>query len=162
MRAWAAAVTIVAVALLGSGCSGSSDAAPTKSPDPCSLLATADLDQITTLAWTQQPQPEPDLPTCNWTTPQPPGSTQVFISGGGGDAYDSNKKTLDTGTTPPVEVKVEGADDAFQTPDGTLVGMKVGQFYVQVSYATAPPAENLGTVALQIASKAAVQAGAST
>lgn len=158
VKARAVAVT-VALALLGfAGCSGSGDSASNENlPDPCTLWATTDLDAITGAVWTQQPPPEAGGPICDWTSAAPPGLTKAFVAADTGDSFDSNRASISNAGVEPTEIEIEGADKAFTTADGGLVGMKVGDWYVQVDFATQPPAAAPGSVTQQLATKAAAQ-----
>jgi hypothetical protein len=145
-----------------SGCSGSgNDASNENLPDPCALWATTDLDAITGAVWTQRPLPEAGGPICDWTSDAPPGLTKAFVAADTGDSFKNNRASISNGGVEPTEIKIEGADKAFTTADGGLVGMKVGNWYVQVDFATQPPAADPGSITQQLAAKAAAQLEAS-
>lgn len=158
MKARAVAVTVVLLLLGLAGCSGSDDGASNEElPDPCALWATTDLDAITGAVWTQQPPPEAGGPICDWTSAAPPGLTKAFVAADVGDAFDNNRASVTSGGVEPTEIEIPGAAKAFATADGGLVGMRVGDWYVQVDYNTEPPAPDPGAITRQLAAKAAAQ-----
>ena len=58
---------------------------------------------------------------------------QVLISPG--STFDQERKGVeDAFSEKTVEVKVPGADAAYATVEGSVVAMKVGDLFVQVSY----------------------------
>jgi hypothetical protein len=148
------AATLAVTVLVSAGCSGSDDAGEQGS-DPCAVLTTADLEQATGVVWTQQPAADPAEPACRWTSATPSGLVQVFLTGTDGSSFEENRQSIRVGDAEPSDAEVEGADEAFATPDGSLVGMRVGDRYVQVTYASAATEPPAGAVTTALAAIAA-------
>ena len=155
------AVLALACAFGLSGCSSSSV------PDACSLL-----DQGTIVdgagVEVEKGKIDPDLSTdtisvCAW---RPTSGTfpviMVYLSAGA-EQVEAQRLDAETGFgVPSVDVAISGASDAYAAGNGSLIGMVVGDYFVQVSYLTAGTADALdkttplaATVAARVADQVA-------
>lgn len=144
----------------GSGDSGASG----ESVDPCSLLTVEDLQVATGVDFGEgavnDAMTNDTNAVCDWASSGDEFATaQVIIVRGGAENLDSQKEGADE-VSPTSEVEVQGADQAYRTEEGSIVGMAIGDDFVQVSYIPSGPGD-VGDATLQLAETAAANFGAS-
>lgn len=155
----ATAATLAAVALLA-GCSadpatptdetvtepaggeateGASDPAARDTqglPDACALLTQQEVSDATGLPFgAGVPNDEfssEDVVVCDWASDDPFATAQVLVSVGG-DGFEDQRASLEEAFGEET-VDVDLADAAYRTAEGSLVAMRVGDLFVQVSY----------------------------
>jgi hypothetical protein len=151
---------LAAVALVGTlsltGCSSSSV------PNACSLLTPSDISADAGIS-VKTGQIDKDLTnktqsTCAW---RPTVGTfpviQVFVSAGGAQVATQRKQADDGYKVASVDVTIAGAHDAYAAGNGSLVGMVVGDYFVQVAYVTTGTSDALAkTTALAAKAAAAL------
>ncbi|SEJ67811.1 hypothetical protein [Demequina mangrovi] len=109
--------------------------------DVCALLGDADLEDVTGLAFDQgvfDTDLSSDLQyVCNWTHS---GDTlaivQVLVLPGVGDVV-SQRDSAEEWMGATEDVEVAGATDAYSVASGSIIGMRAGDDFVQVSYMSA-------------------------
>ncbi len=125
--------------------------------DSCSLLTTADLESATGVSFGEGEKNESlssgSTTVCDWTSSGSEYATaQVLIVAGGADNVASQK--AGTGAVSATsDVSVAGAESAYQTEEGSIVGMAVGGDFLQVSYIPSGPG-NVNEETLQLAETA--------
>jgi hypothetical protein len=131
----ALAALALASALVLAGCSSSS------TPKACSLLDQKGIEEATGVA-VQKGQLEADLSddthsVCAWRPELGDFPViQVYLSAGG-DQVATQRADAETGYgVPGVDVSIAGAHDAYAAGNGSLIGMVVGDYFVQVAYIT--------------------------
>jgi hypothetical protein len=123
--------------------------------DPCALLDAGDLDAATGLTFGDgtfnDALSNEEFAICDWiTTGSEYATAQVMVSPGGD--YDLAKE--DNATIASLaDVSVPGADAAFMTEEGSIVGMNVDGTYIQVAYIPPGPG-NVGDITTQLAALA--------
>ncbi len=156
-------VAVLALSLVLVGCSSSSEtptdtntptttntpAAAGAIPNPCSLLTVADIDSATGISY--QPgvfddqQSDDSHSICNF---QPVDGVlpfvQVLVSPGESQIA-AQRGTADDFLGGSVDVTVAGATNAYAVAGGSIVGMTVNGFFVQVSYMTSDMGEVTAT-----------------
>lgn len=122
-------------------------------PDPCSLLTAADLQAATGVsfgegvfnaAMSNGPQS-----ICDWVSSGSEFATAqvLIVAGSGGDLADAAAGASQVSPTSAVDVA--GADAAYQTEEGSLLGMSLHGDFVQVAYIPPGPGNvNDATLAL--------------
>lgn len=124
--------------------------------DPCSLLTASDIQTATGLAYGEgvlnETLSEAGLGACDWSAATEFATVQTLIMPREG-AYESNRASADEvlGVT---DVSVPGADAAYQTADGAIVGMNVSGVFLQVGNLTTNPdvaAQTLQLAAIAVA-----------
>ena len=124
-------------------------------PDPCGLLATDDLNTATGLEFGEgavnDTMSGPGRAVCDWTSDSPFATAQTLLFADGD--LEMNRETAAEISGEPLDVEVPGADQAYQTPEGSIVAMAVGDLFVQVSYIPSGPG-NVNEVTLQLAETA--------
>jgi len=105
-------------------------------PDPCSLLTTTDLQNATGIGFGEGAFN--DLSNdfqviCDWRASGSELATVQVLVTPGTDALE-NQRDSASDALGVVEVDVAGTEDAYQSEDGTIVGMDVGDSFLQVSY----------------------------
>ena len=128
-------------------------------PDPCSLLTPAAISATSGIDFAEGYFND-DLSTdtqsiCEWL---PTDATfplvQVYVSGGA-DQISTQRATAESMFGTGVDVTLPGAQDAYAVAKGSVLGMAVGDYFVQVSYMTTD-----GTDVLAITSALAAEAAA--
>jgi hypothetical protein len=129
-------------------------------PDPCSLLTPAAITATSGIEFADgyfnDDQSTDTQSICEWL---PTDATfplvQVYVSGGAGQ-ISTQRATAESMMGAGVDVTVPGAQDAYAVAKGSILGMAVGDYFVQVSYMTTD-----GTDVLGITSALAAEAAAS-
>lgn len=125
-------------------------------PDPCSLLSTADLAEATGLTFGEGVYNEnlsgDGRAICDWISDDPFANAQtlVFLNGD----YEGNRASAADVSGEPLEVQVTGAARAYQTPEGSIVAMEIGDLFVQVAYIPPGPG-SVNAATLTLAEKVA-------
>jgi len=138
----ALAVLALAPALVLAGCSSSS------TPNPCSLLSQGAIKDATGVA-VQKGAVDVELTTatqstCAWRPKS--GSfpvIQVYLSAGAEQVAKQRSDASSGFGVAAVDVTVAGAHDAYAAGNGSLIGMVVGDYFVQVAYLTPGTADVL-------------------
>lgn len=132
--------------------------------DPCSLLTVDDLQTATGVSFDEgtvnEAMSNGETAICDWIASGDEFATaQVLIVGGGGDNLDSQEEGAQemSNTT---HIDVSGVDAAYRTEEGSIVGMRIGDDFVQVSYLPAGPGD-VGDATIQLAQTVAANLGAS-
>jgi hypothetical protein len=132
-----------------------SDGSDEDLPDPCGLLTTDDLNTATGLEFGEgavnDTMSGPGRAVCDWTSDSPFATAQTLLFADGD--FEMNRETAAEISGEPLDVDVPGADQAYQTPEGSIVAMTVGDLFVQVSYIPSGPG-NVNEVTLQLAETA--------
>ena len=138
----ALAVLALACALGLAGCNSSS------TPNPCSLLDQGAIKAATGVA-VKKGQIDAELTndtqsTCAWRPESGDFPViQVYLSAGG-DQVATQRTEADSGYgVAAVDVTISGAHDAYAAGNGSLIGMVVGDYFVQVAYITPGTADAL-------------------
>ena len=120
----------------GSTTTTSGDQTSSALPDPCALLTVDELQAATGIEF---PEGEPNATLsndsqviCDWVSEDPFATAQVLVNVNGASFDDQRASVEDAFDEPTVEVDL--ADAAYRTSEGSLVAMKVGSLFVQVSY----------------------------
>ncbi len=184
-RLTAALVLCTSVALILGGCSSEDDSsdsantttAPTgdasgngsgdpepsaTSVDPCSLLTVGDLQAATGIDFGEgtinDTMTNDASAVCDWTSSGDEFATaQVIVVQGGAENLDSQRDSANE-VSATSDVEVTGADSAYRTEEGSIVGMAIGDDFVQVSYIPSGPGD-VGDATLQLAETAAANYG---
>lgn len=110
-------------------------------PNPCSLLSAAEVESVVGIAieGTFNDQLSNDFQQiCDWTTTEAVAGVQVLVIADGPVAdFDSQRESANDSVGPAVDVEITGADRAYAVAEGAIIGMQIGESFVQVS--------NLGT-----------------
>lgn len=105
--------------------------------DPCSLLTVEEVEAA--VGATTEPKYEETMSTdfqdvCSWTTTEAVAGVQVLVNPGGpGSDFEGQRLSADDMVGPAVDVEVAGADRAYAAAEGSIIGMEVGDAFVQVS-----------------------------
>lgn len=121
---------------------------PGDAPDPCSLLTADDIESATGLQFDEGVFNH-DLSSdsqliCDWIGSAEFATVQTLIVPM--DVYDSQKASASEVFT-LVDVDIDGAGDAYATEEGSLIGMRAGGRFLQVSYIPPGPGEVLDVTA---------------
>lgn len=121
---------------------------PGEAQDPCSLLTVDDIESATGLPFAEGVFND-DLSSdsqliCDWIGSAEFATVQTLIVPM--DVYDSQMASA-SGAFTLVDVDIDGAADAYATEEGSLVGMRVGALFLQVSYIPPGPGEVLDVTA---------------
>jgi hypothetical protein len=142
IHGWTLGVLALACSLGLAGCNSSS------APNPCSLLDQGGIKEATGVA-VQKGQIDAELTndtqsTCVWRPESGDfPSIQVYLSAGG-EQVTTQRADADTGYgVASVDVTIAGARDAYAAGNGSLVGMVMGDYFVQVAYLTPGTADAL-------------------
>ena len=127
-------------------------------PDPCSLLTPAAITASSGIEFADgyfnDDQSTETQSICEWL---PTDATfplvQVYVSGGAGQ-ISTQRATAESMMGVAVDVTVPGAQDAYAVAKGSILGMAVGDYFVQVSYMTTDGSDVLG-ITLALATEAA-------
>jgi hypothetical protein len=119
------------------------DVSTSEIPDPCALLTPADLEAATGLAFGEgvfnESLSNDSQSICDWTTSGSEFATaQVYLAPDSGGAFDTAKNGA-AGAFTLVDIDVPGASAAYATEEGSISGMQVPGFYLQVSYIPSGP-----------------------
>ncbi len=110
--------------------------ASTSLPDPCGLLTVDELHQATGVDFPEGSLNEAlsndSQVICDWVNEDPLSTAQVLVNANGASFEDQRASVEDAFGEPTVDVDL--ADGAYRTTEGSLVAMKVGPLFVQVSY----------------------------
>ena len=106
--------------------------------DPCSLLTVADLEAATELTWGpaefNESQSSEVQSVCDWVATSEFAIAQVLVMGTD-EWFDLNRDNAESvfGLTadPP---SIPGVDELYATEEGSLIAMRIGGRFVQVSY----------------------------
>ncbi len=138
----ALAVLALTCALSLAGCNSSS------TPNPCSLLDQGGIKEATGVA-VQKGKIDVELThdtqsACVWRPESGDFPViQVYLSAGGKQVA-TQRADADTGYgVASVDVTIAGAQDAYAAGNGSLIGMAVGEYFVQVAYITPGTADAL-------------------
>ncbi len=128
-------------------------AAATSLPNACSLLTTAQIKAVTNVVLNEG-EPNEALSTadraiCDWKSPDGPSPfVQVLVSVGA-DGVAAEREFAESQMGASTDVGVVGGGSAYTVADGSILGMSVGNFFVQVTYFTGDTADvSVTTVAL--------------
>ena len=144
------AVSAALLALTAAGCASADDSADgvglatsdgattARTLEPCALLSTTNIDRV--MGWTlpagsRATAAERDgWSICNWEDPAV-GAVQVQVHDGDGRAiFDQRRHELDvSGSVSARDAAVTGADQAYDSADAGVVGLRIGQRFVQVT-----------------------------
>jgi hypothetical protein len=121
---------------------------PGDAPDPCSLLTAEDIELATGLPFDEgvfndELSSDSQL-ICDWIGSAEYATVQTLIVPM--DVYDGQMASA-SGVFALVDVDIDGADDSYATEEGSLVGMRVGALFLQVSYIPPGPGEVLDVTA---------------
>lgn len=133
-------------------------AAPAIGIDPCALLTVSDLEAATGVAFAAGVYNESlsgdALWICDFVASGTEFATaQVLVVPDG--SLESARDGAEGALGGVIDVDVAGASAAFATPEGSIIGMQVGDRYVQVAYLPSGP----GDVLAETTQLAAVVAG---
>ncbi|WP_062390003.1 hypothetical protein [Demequina iriomotensis] len=126
------------------------DTAASGDRDVCALVSPADLEEITGLTF-EEGVFDTDLSSdaqlvCNWTHGGDQlAIVQVLVLPDVGDVVRSQRDTAEEWMGATTDVEVAGAADAYALASGSILGMRVGQDFVQVSYMEASGDDVTGT-----------------
>jgi hypothetical protein len=127
-------------------------------PDPCSLLTPADIADaagVTMADGVINAELSNDTQSiCEW---KPEGGfpfVQVIVVGGA-DQVTTQRATAESMMGAGADVTVSGARDAYAVANGTILGMAVGDYFVQVSYMSTGAADASAITSLLAADAAA-------
>ncbi len=105
-------------------------------PDPCGLLTVDELRQATGVDFPEGVRNEAlsneSQVICDWVSEGPLSTAQVLVNDNGA-SFDEQRASVEDAFGEPA-VDVDLADAAYRTTEGSLVAMKVGALFVQVSY----------------------------
>ncbi|MGA7227589.1 MAG: hypothetical protein WBZ40_05565 [Acidimicrobiia bacterium] len=123
--------------------STTADTAASEIPDPCALLTVADLEAATGLTFGEgvfnESLSSDRQSICDWTASGSEFATaQVYLAPDAGGAFDTAKSGA-SGAFTLVDVDVPGASAAYATEEGSITGMQVPGFFLQVSYIPSGP-----------------------
>ncbi len=125
-------------------------------PDPCALLTTADLAEATGLTFGEGTYNETlsaeNRAICDWISDDPFATAQTLIFANAD--FEGNRASAAEVSGEPLEVQVTGAARAYQTPEGSIVAMEIGEYFVQVAYIPPGPG-NVNAATLALAEKVA-------
>jgi Protein of unknown function (DUF3558) len=129
--------------------------------DPCSLLATEDIVEITGIEFGDAVYNDdlsgPYQSICDWTaTGDEFATAQVLVVSS--DVFDTQRDSA-AGVFDLVDVDIPGVDEAYATSDGSLVGMRIDGQFVQVAFLTTN-AESVMPQTTQLAAVVASNFGA--
>jgi hypothetical protein len=156
--------SVAAIGALGlAGALGLTGCSSSSVPNACSLLTSTEISAGAGVSVTKGAI-DSDLTnktqsTCAWRPTV--GSfpvIQVFVSAGGSQVAAQRKQADDGYKVASVDVTIAGAHDAYAAGNGTLVGMVVGDYFVQVAYVTNGTGDELAkttTLAAEAAKAAA-------
>jgi hypothetical protein len=160
MRRWRLVTAVIVAGLVAAACGGdSSDATSTTAAaeengstvttaagggdatadiDPCTLLTAADLETATGVAFAEgtynESLSQDELWICDWAASGSEFATaQVLIIPIPG-AFAGNRESASDALGEVDDVDIPGADDAYVTTEGSILGMLVGDLFVQVAY----------------------------
>jgi hypothetical protein len=123
-------------------------------PDPCSLLTKAEVDAATGATFAEGAintlVSQEHLKACDW---QSSGIATVQAMVTSVDAFDSSRKVAADTYGSADDVAIPGAKRAYVVKDGFLIGMDMGEVFLQVSYIATGP--NVATAVRDLAAKAA-------
>jgi Protein of unknown function (DUF3558) len=116
----------------------SPEPAGTDIPDPCALLTTDDLEAATGLTFDEgvfnQSLSSEYQSICDWTASGTDFATaQVLLAPDAGGAFETAKSGASSVFT-LVDITIPGASDAYATEEGSISGMEVPGYFLQVSY----------------------------
>ncbi|MGA7096116.1 MAG: hypothetical protein WB245_00955 [Acidimicrobiia bacterium] len=119
------------------------DVSASEIPDPCALLTPADLEAATGLTFGEgvfnESLSSDSQSICDWTSSGSEFATaQVYLAPDAGGVFDTAKNGAASAFT-LVDIDVPGASAAYATEEGSISGMQVPGFYLQVSYIPSGP-----------------------
>lgn len=139
--------------------SEANDAQPAGAIDPCSLLTTSDIEAATGLAFddgTFNEQLSSDSQViCDWIASEEFATVQTLIVPD--DVFDSQRESA-AEAFDVSDVSIAGADTAYATTEGSLIGMSVDGMFLQVAYIPTGPGEVLDATT-QLATTAVANLG---
>lgn len=107
-------------------------------PDTCALLTQQEVAGATGLPFGPGEHNEQfssaDADVCDWISDDPFATAQVLVTAGG-DSFEDQRTSVEEAFGEET-VDVDLADAAYRMADGSLVAMRVGDLFVQVSYLT--------------------------
>lgn len=138
------------------------DAPASDIPDPCALLTTLDLEAATGLTFGEGVFNESlsgdSHSICDWITSGSEFATaQVYLAPDSGGIFDTAKSGA-SGAFTIVDIDVPGATAAYATEEGSIAGMQVPGYFLQVSYIPPGPGSVLD-VTSELAAKAVTALG---
>jgi hypothetical protein len=129
-------------------------------PDPCALLTPAGIAAASGLSFADgvfnASQSTDTQSVCEWHASSGALPIVHVLVSPGASQVRTQRATAESMMGVAVDVTVPGADDAYAVANGTILGMAVGDYFVQVSYMTTDTAD-----VLAITSAVAAQAAAS-
>ena len=127
---------------------------PVAEVDPCSLLTAADLEAATGVAFGDgvynESLSQDQQWICDWTATGSEFATAQVLIIPIPSVYESNKESAAEMLGDVEDVSIPGADAAYATADHSIIGMLVGDLFVQTAYLTTT-GEDLTEAATEIA-----------
>jgi hypothetical protein len=131
---------VVAVAACGGSDEAPADTGPMVTDiDACSLLTPSQISSATGLTWgsgtTNTSLSVAGRSVCDWhTAGSEYAAVQVMVVSDA-SSFEANKASAsEVFGLSPGGVSIGGADDAYATSEGSLIAMRIGNHFVQVSY----------------------------
>lgn len=116
--------------------------------DPCGLLSTSDLESATGIEFGEgtynESLSQDELWICDWVASGSGFATAQVLIVPSAAAFEGNRDSAADALGGVDDVEVPGADGAYRTTDGSILGMLVGDTFVQVAFigaGSADPAE---------------------
>ncbi|MDN4475881.1 DUF3558 family protein [Demequina sp. SYSU T00192] len=115
-----------------------SSPAPATLPDPCTLVSAADLEQVSGVPFGEGMLAE-DIATateasCVWEAVDGPLPIVQVLVVAAPDQAAARRESTEEWMGTATDVEVAGATDAYAAGAGTILGMQVGDVFVEVSY----------------------------
>ncbi|WP_084829997.1 DUF3558 family protein [Demequina rhizosphaerae] len=110
-------------------------------PDPCELLSAADIEAASGVAFGEGMLVEDvaaeDRASCVWNAVDSPLPIVQVLVVAGADLAASQRESAEEWMGESADVDVAGATDAYEVGQGTILGMQVGDLFVEVSFMSA-------------------------
>jgi len=140
---------------------GAATAAATEAPNAgtsndnvCALLTVEDLDSATGLTWGEgvfnESLSSDQQFICDWVTTEGGFATAQVLVQPTDDNFGSNRNSAESVFGLAEAPSITGADETYATEEGSLIGMRIGGEFVQVSYIP-PDAGNVLDATTQLA-----------
>ncbi|WP_062531120.1 hypothetical protein [Demequina rhizosphaerae] len=116
-------------------------AAATGLPVPCDLLSATDIEAASGVGFGDgvlvEDDAAEDRASCVWNAADGPLPIVQVVVVAGADQAGSQRASAEEWMGPSSDVDVAGATDAYEVGDGTILGMQVGDVFVEVSFMSA-------------------------
>ncbi|WP_082101401.1 DUF3558 family protein [Demequina rhizosphaerae] len=110
-------------------------------PDPCELLSAADIEAASGVGFGDgvlvEDDAAEDRASCVWNAADGPLPIVQVVVVAGADLAGSQRASAEEWMGESADVDVAGATDAYEVGDGTILGMQVGDVFVEVSFMSA-------------------------